>query len=394
MKKATKKSRPTFHRKRTLQFRTGTMESVLQDEPDNSFTAALTDPPYDTIAKHTELEWNRSVSAEQWAEVHRVLMPGAYCVAFGSPARHHRMMTAMEDAGFEIKDVFLWLFGDRMPKARDIGKKMGDDRWHDYHPFFKQAWEPIVIAQKPANLPYHETARLLGIGGLNVGACRIKMRAGEVKGGYRDASSRKNMFKPYKYVPPVQDGTRYPPNVILDEYFASQLDEQTLTDGADRVDNPHTYFFQRMVHCSQHPPSLGNDSSGKWTKRGPVSRFFYCPKASPAERSTYNTHSCVKPRALLRWLLAMLMYPGKNRILDPFVGSGSTALAARTLQIDLNDLELSGLFIDYDPKSIQIAKRRMRDLAYDPAKLPSYEGSRPGRRRRARGKTTGSAVVA
>lgn len=81
-------------------------------------------------------------------EMLRILKPGGMLAMFGAPRRHHRQMSGLEDAGFEIRDCIAWIFGQGFPKSHNFGKKMGNE-WSGYGTALKPAYEPILICMKP-----------------------------------------------------------------------------------------------------------------------------------------------------------------------------------------------------------------------------------------------------
>jgi len=93
----------------------------LAELPDNSFDGCLTDPPYGL--SFMGKRWDYAVPGpDVWAEVLRVLKPGAMLLAFGGTRTHHRLWCAIEDAGFEVRDCLMWLYGSGFPKSLDISK--------------------------------------------------------------------------------------------------------------------------------------------------------------------------------------------------------------------------------------------------------------------------------
>lgn len=101
----------------------GNSLEVLKTLEDNSIDSIVTDPPYELgfMGK----SWDKTgiaFNVELWAECYRVLKPGGHLIAFSGSRTYHRMAVAIEDAGFEIRDQILWIYGSGMPKGRDIYK--------------------------------------------------------------------------------------------------------------------------------------------------------------------------------------------------------------------------------------------------------------------------------
>lgn len=305
-----------------------------------SVDAVVTDPPYgidfkgerwdgraiDTAARRTGGgRIGRPQAFELWAQEWgeaclRVLRPGAHLVAFGSPRTFHRLVAGLEDAGFEIRDTLMWLYGSGMPKSRRHTGDRGTT--------LKPAFEPIVLARKPLVGTVKENVARHGTGLLEVGECRI--------------------------------GDRYPADVVVSH-----------EPGCDG---------RRCVHgCAARALDEGAERIRALSgPRTPPSRFFYCPKASRAERDAgceglrqrnldlfpnggrgqrpadaRNPHPTVKPLELMRWLVR-LVCPSGGLVLDPFSGSGSTGAATviegrrfRGIELEADYIEIAAERIAY-----------------------------------------------
>jgi hypothetical protein len=311
-----------------------------------------------------------------WRECLRVLKPGGYLLAFGGTRTYHRMACAIEDAGFEIRDQLQWLYGSGFPKSLDVSKALDkaagaereyvgpkvyadgtighasnreadgwqrpwkDDpeavkrnkgvtlpatdaarQWDGWGTALKPANEPICMARKPlvgtvaANVLEH------GTGALNIDACRIPAPGKESGSGslrqWRDAEGRVD-------VPVVRERTggaegRWPANVLLDEEAARLLDEQS----GESLSN---YRANKGRGMGYHGADGERGAAGV-NDRGGASRFFYVAKASKRERGEGNTHPTVKPVALMEHLCKLVTPPG-GVVLDPYMGSGTTGIAA------------------------------------------------------------------
>jgi site-specific DNA-methyltransferase (adenine-specific) len=343
---------------------------------DGSVDSCVTDPPYELgfMGKG----WDSSGVAfdpKTWAAVFRVLKPGAFLCAFGGTRTYHRIACAIEDAGFEIRDCLSWLYGTGFPKSLNVGDGRGTA--------LKPAWEPIILARKPligtvaANVSEH------GTGALNIDACRIGLGLDKTP-----APTRRGNSTPWFTTAAAQrlggDDTvgRWPANVLLDEEAARLLDEQsgTLTSGT------------KSPHHARNAPRLGKNAYGsdpgtpvprEWTgDSGGASRFFYCAKASASEREAgcdalpaksageltdredgsdglnspragagrtstgrKNHHPTVKPIALMEWLVRLVTPPG-GTVLDPFLGSGTTGIAALRQGFRFVGVELGEEYIE------------------------------------------------
>ena len=252
-----------------------------------------------------------------WAEVLRVLKPGGHVLAFGGTRTYHRLACAIEDAGFEIRDQVGWVYGTGFPKSHDAGAGWGTA--------LKPAWEPIVLARKPLIGTVAENVARYGTGAINVDGCRVgdeirfNPAAGNKPGGNSLNMSAVDM--PREAEGRIALG-RWPANVIH--------------DGSDEV----IAAFPTTTSVGHHPSARGKGGVSTTGHRGQdglaerhaadsgsAARFFYCAKASRADRAG-SKHPTVKPVSLIRYLCRLVTPPG-GVVLDPFAGSGTTGQAAR-----------------------------------------------------------------
>jgi DNA modification methylase len=277
----------------------GDCRDAMPNIPENSIDAIVTDPPYGLAFMGKT--WDHAVPGpEFFAAMLRVAKPGAHLVAFGGTRLYHRMTVAIEDAGWEVRDSLMWLYGSGFPKSHN-GPWGGTA--------LKPAWEPIVLARKPLDGTVAANHMRHGCGGLNVDGCRVGTDDNLNGGGY-SGGTPKTMFSGLGRLQPnqfEQPSGRWPANLILGE---------GVTDA-------------------------------EW------SRFFYCPKASKADRDENNTHPTVKPTDLMRYL-CRLVTPQGGTVLDPFTGSGSTGKAAI-----LEGFNFIG--IERDTEYVNIAKARIAE---------------------------------
>lgn len=303
---------------------------------------------------------------EAWArEALRVLKPGGHMLVCGGTRTYHRMAAGIEDAGFEIRDCLVWLYGSGFPKSLDVGKAMltapatpEAERWDGWGTALKPAHEPIVVARKPlagtvaANVWEH------GTGALNVDGCRVDVAddayARNHSGDRGHGGTRSIKERGSTDLRPGGGSAstgRWPANVVLDEEAADQLDAQMgeLVSGANPTrrggDKFRTAYgdFEGQRECE---PARGVD-------RGGASRFFYVAKASRSERGAGNSHPTVKPVALMEWLVRLVTPPG-GLVLDPFTGSGTTGIAALREGFAFVGIEREAAYVD-------IARGRIRD---------------------------------
>jgi len=311
---------------------------VMRGLEPNSIDAIVTDPPYG-LAFMGKV-WDHAVPGpEFFAEMLRVAKPGAHLFAFGGTRLYHRMTCAIEDAGWEIRDCLMWLYGSGFPKSLAIDKAI--DRaagaatdlartFAGYGTALKPAWEPIVLAMKPLDGTFAANAEKWGVAGLGIDAGRVgtEETIAAIRRNVSLGSGGSGVFgaanKPGTYQ--QKPGGRWPANLALDEEAAAMLDAEaprsttpsTVSRGPNR-DTATPYRVNATGEIQRGIPCHG-DSGGP-------SRFFYTGKASSEERTDDNTHPTVKPTDLMRWLVRLAKPPGGGVILDPFCGSGSTGVA-------------------------------------------------------------------
>lgn len=348
---------------------------------------------------------------QAWAiEALRVLKPGGYLLAFGGTRTSHRLVCGLEDAGFVIRDTLCWLYGSGFPKSLNIGKmfdkRAGVERevvegsltktgiaggtgkhcgnagsyrykktfelshpatdlaktWDGYGTGLKPAHEPIILAQKPLEGTYCQNIEKWEVGALNIDKTRINISENQDKKHRASAWSNHKKSKTfhgetYKNMKEISLPVgRFPTNLILDEEAAQMLDEQSgvLKSGFMKAGTPYPGgTVYRKQSGSTHRDTIADV--------GGASRFFYIAKASRAERGNGNSHPCVKPIALLMCLAKLVLPHHKSVIwLDPFVGSGSSALAASKLN-DEEGYQISFIGIDQEEKYLEIAKQRLKE---------------------------------
>jgi len=296
--------------------------------------AIVTDPPYEL--KFASSGWDGtgvSFQIETWTAALRVLKPGGYAVIFGGTRTHHRLWCAVEDAGFEVRDCLMWLYGQGFPKSKNL-----DGRWQGWGTALKPAWEPILLARKPlSERTVAANVQRWGTGAINVDGCRIG-----TGGQGKWESPRGGIWKTdsnQRAVLVDNPSGRWPANLCLNEEAAAMLDAQSGEKmhgaGAARGGIGNITGTNQSIFGGDH---VGNGMRNG--DSGGASRFFYCPKASTKERGVGNTHPTVKPLALMRWLVTLVTPPG-GIVLDPFAGSGTTLLAARELGFGVIGIELS-----------------------------------------------------
>lgn len=353
-----------------------------------SVDACVTDPPYGL--EFMGKDWDRGrPPVDVWRAVARVLKPGAHLLAFGGTRTFHRLTCTIEDAGFEIRDCVMWVYGSGFPKSLDVGKAIdkaasverkvvgrkpdprydsprttavfsrrsdggasagvgdaGDitapatdaaKQWDGWGTALKPAWEPIIVARKPLAGTVAENVLAHGVGGLNIDGCRIGNGEDRTPGG--DPTKALGRMNDDGWEPrrtPRATGGRWPANLVHDGSDEVVAAFPVSTDGVAVHRNRDGHVHNEIFGARRNPPGADVGYGGN----GSAARFFYCAKASKTNRGDGNRHPTVKPVELMRWL-CRLVTPPRGLVLDPFMGSGSTLVAAlaegfRVIGIELN----------------------------------------------------------
>lgn len=380
----------------TIQFLTGDCREVLRTLLDASVDSCVTDPPYEL--NFMGRDWDRSGVAfepDTWRAVLRVLKPGGHLLAFGGTRTFHRLVCAIEDVGFEIRDAIMWHYGSGFPKSLSIaleyerrlcrqikrdghtvwvyfddGKDMardppfrdpGANEWVGHGTALKPATEIICLARKPlsektvaANVLEH------GTGALNIDGCRV--HGEDAQGGAYTVKRLKpgaTLNKTGGNWRPEDGGVefhgemkpgRWPANVIHDgseEVLAGFPDSK----GQQGDLTGHSKDRKSKGIYGDFAPARDALKRGD---SGSAARFFYAAKASKKERAG-SKHPTVKPLALMRYLCRLVTPPG-GTVLDPFAGTGTTGQAALQEGFD-------AILIELDAEHVGVAEKRCRDDA-------------------------------
>ena len=277
-------------------------------------------------------KWDYDVpSQEIWEECIRVLKPGGHLLAFAGSRTYHRMAIRIEDAGFEIRDQIMWVYGSGFPKSHNIGKAVdklqgnerevigevkygfnnwaqftdrdwkpennvytkGQSEWEGWGTALKPAHEPIVVARKPlSEKSVAENVLKWGTGGINIDVSRIGME--QIKSTWsgftpalndgRDLENHKDWINNTKVDGKFNTVThegRWPANIILDEEAGQILDEQSgISKGTKTIVKGKKE--QTIYGNGNGFPPL--ESERGHNDKGGASRFFYCPKSSKKDR--------------------------------------------------------------------------------------------------------------
>lgn len=318
-----------------------------------------------------------------WAHVLRVLKPGGHLLAFSSARTYHRMACAIEDAGFEIRDQIMWVYGSGMPKSLNVSKAIDKSagqtasgswikdngreyvpqvtisateaaqQWEGWGTALKPAHEPICMARKPFTSTVAANVQTHGTGAINIDGCRVGpghdggARDGEPSADRRYTSAGVTNFA---VTPGPRGGDplgRWPANLIHDgtvpfpdakgQQGGLSGDEPSARGGAGL-----SGIYGAMDRGHGYVPRVESETS--------AARFFYCAKANRADRGE-NSHPTVKPTELMAYLCRLITPPG-GLVLDHFMGSGSTGKACMR-----EGFRFIG--IDDQPEHIMIAADRI-----------------------------------
>ena len=254
---------------------------------------------------------------ETWAAVTRVLKPGGHLLAFGAPKNAHRLFCAIEDAGLEIRDCVMWIFGTGFPKSHNL-----DGDWKGWGTALKPAYEPIVVARKPLIGTVAENVLAHGTGALNIDGCRIE---GAKPDTTRGAGGQHGAYSPLGAQGRIVDDGRgrWPANLIHD---GSEEVVGAFPMTKDGVAGKRTAQNGDVMKTGLGAYDKAWGGYGTPGEASSAARFFYSAKASKADRAG-SKHPTVKPVALMRYLCRLVTPPG-GTVLDPFAGSGTTGQAA------------------------------------------------------------------
>lgn len=346
----------------------------LRDQPDNRYDSIVTDPPYGLAFMG---KWwdsgDAAFSVEFWRECLRVLKPGGHVLAFGGTRTYHRLACAIEDAGFEIRDMVQWLYGSGFPKSHNVSKAIDEEagavrevvergaavkrmipgadqhkagwektngreyvpevtaaatpeaaEWEGWGTAIKPAVEPICMARKPLSEPT-VAANVLRwrTGALNIGATRVgtevveQGRAGRSVEKSGSISLEGGSLKATELISGVG---RWPANVVHDDSdeVVGEFPAEAGAFAPVRGTEPSN-AVTNVYGARERPATVHHGDSGS------AARFFYSAKADADDRLG-SKHPTVKPVELMQWLVRMVT-PPNGLVLDPFAGTGTTAEA-------------------------------------------------------------------
>ena len=367
--------------------------------------SVVTDPPYELgfMGK----SWDSTGIAfqkETWELAYQLLKPGGHLLAFSSSRTYHRMAVAIEDSGFNIRDQIMWLYGSGFPKSLNIGKAIdkklgakrkvvgqktagalsGNSKFNDaktgtisrnhsnptqsyksgkagmydvtepttpeakqhegWGTAIKPAHEPIVMARKPFEGTVADNVLKHGTGGINIDGCRIstedktQRKNKGVEWGVRNDKSGNESN--------VYDSTegRFPANVMHDGieedwaryFYCPKVSKAERNKGLDHLPTKKTSSMSgRRDPHNMEKSKIDNDVTGRFV----------------TERK--NVHPTVKPQELMKYL-CRLVTPKDGTVLDPFMGSGSTGMAAKDEGFDFIGIEQEKEYFEIADSRINI----------------------------------------
>lgn len=320
---------PKHTQRRRWQIRHADCLHVLPTLEAASVDALITDPPYGINCNG--MAWDRPTRLDpghvpgkrrrqpsenpneafqgfshEWSSAClHTLKPGGHLAAFAAPRTAHRLTCGLEEAGYEIRDVLMWLQGQGYPATRVLPNGLGTG--------LKPSWEPIVLARKPLDGTLEHNLALHGTGAMNIDACRLALTPQDCPSQGRTHGRR---------ITASQKG-RWPANLLLSHGNAC-------SDGGCEPDCPiqqlgerHRFFYAAKA------PRRERDAGCERLPRRVVQTYKIGARNEQLceEHPVANIHPTVKPIELMRWLIRLLTPPG-GLVLDPFAGSGSTGAAA------------------------------------------------------------------
>lgn len=323
---------------------------ILQEK---STAAGTYDLSYKAMLKFQEWFYEKAI------EIYRVLKPGGYFLSFCAPRTYHRMACAIEDAGFEVRDQMMWIFGSGFPKSHNLIHQ--DIK---YGTGLKPAHEPILVARKPMDGSFKNNFELHKTGVFRIDECRIPGEPWSFGTQVDFRGNNYNTNKPsngHVFAKNVESNPlgRWPANVLHDgsDDVLQFFPEASGQMASVKSTAPTSHGFSGPVKFSGMINRIDSAEPRQETDKS-AARFFYCAKTSPTDRNEglpdglLNSHPTVKPTDLMRYLVR-LVTPKGGLTIDPMMGSGSTGKAAL-----FEHLRFVG--IDMDEVNIPVADYRIR----------------------------------
>lgn len=306
----------------------GNMLEMLDAIAPASVDAVVTDPPYEL--NFMNKGWDNSGIAfnpDTWRKCYAVLKSGGYLLAFGGTRTYHRIACAIEDAGFEIRDCIIWLYGSGFPKSMNIGlaidklngidnrtgkicgggggsdaetniynlnngksklttnyaERRATNKWAGWGTALKPAYEPVILARKPCEGSCIANVIKYGTGGINLDACRVGEGTGELK-EVSCPDIRGNNYNRGEHdriTLPAEDRGRHPSNVIL-TYGADDYEE--VCGGMPDTKGGNGMRNDEKTNSNMRVPFADHKSGDHYGDEGNAARYFYTAKASRRDR--------------------------------------------------------------------------------------------------------------
>jgi len=326
----------------------------LQKLEENSIDSLVTDPPAGISFMGKEWDSDKG-GRDNWVkwfseimrECLRVMKPGAHGLVWAIPRTSHWTATAIENAGFEVRDVVTHLFGSGFPKSLNVEKAGAGAEWRGFGTALKPASEHWILVRKPCSeKTVAKNVVRWGTGALNIDGGRTEGITSGSGTAFKTNGTMGNFKEKRLGVPNIiSNQGRFPANLIFShspycsdtqcdiECAIKMLDEQS---GLIRTRNGYgvkgqtgggTGAAYQMTKCdaSISRKVIREEENGVLAG---ASRFFYCAKVSGKERGEGNNHPTVKAQKLMQYLIKLIT-PPNGTVLDPFMGSGSTGIAAK-----------------------------------------------------------------
>ena len=325
----------------------------------DSIDTIITDPPYGL--SFMGKRWDYDVpNSTIWRGCLNVLKPGGTMLVFAGSRTQHRMAVAIEDAGFILKDCIMWIYGSGFPKATDISKQLDKDverevvlsykrsqqpsnsmgggvtgqrtvirnitkpatpeaqLWNGWKSHgLKPAYEPILVCMKPNDGSYAENALKHGVSGLNIDGGRINTDEDCSRSKYQVRNTPAGMGKGLKMGGDGHEQGRFPANVIFE-------------DGVTNAEWSRFFYCakaskaERNMGCEELDIKQTTGGGGMNNTKDDV-----CGKYGSIKASGHNHHPTVKPLKLMEYLCTLTKTPTGGIVFDPFMGSGTTGIACK-----------------------------------------------------------------
>jgi len=368
---------------------------IMRRLPSNSIDCIVTDPPYGIDFMSTTTGWDKNVPAGEWAkECLRVLKSGGHLISFAATRTFHKLVTNLENAGFEVRDTINWLYFSGFPKSHDVSKAIdkhfGVER--EVIGKRKQGSQDGSISGKGTGLTMMggkgrgEKYKEEGEFSITKPATKEAQQAEGIGTALKPAFEPATLCrKPLSEKTVALNWLKYKTGGInIDDCRFGYGDPCWVGPNEEALKTKHTapFHFQNKAQLTEKEYFTSGHNLGRWP-----ANIYQCPKASRSEREeglddmktisgheavnrkegsaglnnpragagrtaseVANIHPTVKPVKLMRWLVR-LVTPKNGIVLEPFCGSGTTMIAA-----ELEDRFC--LAIEREPKYCDIIKAR------------------------------------